>query len=202
MKITNLNNKLQKELKFYSAELIKWNKIHNLIGKTTEVDIISRHVEDSLQILKYIPATTNIVYDFGSGAGLPAAILAIFFNLEKKNIKIEAFESNNKKTSFLNYIKASLKLNNFVVNSFRIEDCKPNIKADIITARAFSSLENIFKFAEYYTHQNTKFILHKGVNVYSEIKAAEKYYKFDYNLHESSISNGSILEVSQLQKLQ
>lgn len=194
MKITGLNNKCQQQVSRYIEELLKWNKTHNLIGKTTESEIISRHIEDSLQIIKLIPDGAKLIYDFGSGAGLPAVVLAIYFNSEGSDIKVEAFESNNKKASFLNYIKTNLKLSNFVVNAFRIEDCKPNIKADIITARAFSSLENIFNVSTHYIHKNTKFILHKGININSEIKEARKSYKFDFKLHSSDLGGGFIFE--------
>ncbi|HCR85765.1 MAG TPA: 16S rRNA (guanine(527)-N(7))-methyltransferase RsmG [Alphaproteobacteria bacterium] len=178
----------------YVSELLKWNKTHNLIGKTTEETVLNRHIEDSLQIKNFFKKEDKIIYDFGSGAGLPAIPLAVAFLSEDLEKKFHLFESNTKKASFLQNIIAKLKLENALVRNERIEVSKGEIKPDIITARAFSSLVEIFDIAKPLMQPETKFILHKGLSAVNEVAEAKKKYNFEYKLHQSKCGDGFILE--------
>lgn len=178
----------------YVSELLKWNKTHNLIGKTTEENVIKRHIEDSLQIKNLFKKDYKIICDFGSGAGLPAIPLAIeFLETEPERI-FHVFESNTKKASFLSHIAATLKLKNLIVHNNRIEQTKDNIIADVITARAFASLIDIFDISKSFIKPETRFILHKGISISNEIAEAKKKYNFDYKLNQSKSGEGFILE--------
>lgn len=176
----------------YVEELLKWNQTHNLISKNTEKDILKRHIEDSLQIKKFIKPEDKIIFDFGSGAGLPAIVMAITFLNEDKNFYL--FESNTKKAGFLAHIAANLKLKNVTICNERIETSKLEVKADVITARAFAALVDIFKTSRKLIKPETKYILHKGLSVTNEIAEAKKRYNFEYNLHQSTSGDGFILE--------
>ena len=69
------------KLKMLEIELLKANKNHNFIAKTTEASIWSRHILDSAQLVKYINFNQGSLSDLGSGAGFPGLVLAIYLYL-------------------------------------------------------------------------------------------------------------------------
>jgi 16S rRNA (guanine527-N7)-methyltransferase len=78
MMVDNLNvsREVKQALLNYQNLLLKWNKAINLISRNSEKDIWERHVLDSLQLLKYIDFSDNIL-DIGSGGGFPGIVLSI-----------------------------------------------------------------------------------------------------------------------------
>ena len=90
---------LTKELKFSESDmshletfknmLLEYNVKYNLISKNTEKLIWARHILDSAQLIRYIDFTAkgNLV-DFGSGAGFPGIILAIFNKNPEFHVKL------------------------------------------------------------------------------------------------------------------
>ena len=73
------------DIKIYLSELLKANKKHNFISKSTENMIWYRHVLDSAQLVKFIDFSKGSLSDLGSGAGFPGLILALF-NKNKASI--------------------------------------------------------------------------------------------------------------------
>jgi 16S rRNA (guanine527-N7)-methyltransferase len=185
-------------ISFFSNELLKWNKVHNLIGKNTENEIVNRHIQDSLQLKKFITEDIINITDFGSGAGLPAMILAISYHFSDTKKSLNLYEANSKKSAFLNHIVANLELKNCTINQERIEEVLNPLKADLITARAFASLNEIFKISKKFLHQKTKFVLHKGINISDEILKAQENFSFEYKLNPSDSGDGFIITVENL----
>ena len=64
------------DIKIFINELLKANKKHNFISKSTENVIWHRHVLDSAQLVKFIDFSKGSLSDLGSGAGFPGLILA------------------------------------------------------------------------------------------------------------------------------
>ena len=56
------------DLKIFKNELLKANKKHNFISKSTENFIWHRHILDSAQLVKFIDFTKGSLSDLGSGA--------------------------------------------------------------------------------------------------------------------------------------
>src|SRR5690554_679732 len=63
------------QLLSYLQLLIKWNQAYNLTAVRDPIEMIYRHLFDSLSILPYL--TEGELTDIGSGAGLPGIPLAI-----------------------------------------------------------------------------------------------------------------------------
>ena len=82
----------------YENLLREWSEKINLVAPSTLDDIKTRHIEDSLQLIDYIPKNVNII-DLGSGAGFPGVVLAIM------GWNVTCIESITKKTNFLNTLK-------------------------------------------------------------------------------------------------
>ena len=103
----HFSSKSLEKLRLYVDLLLRYNKKLNLISKTTEKAVWSRHVLDSAQIIKYIPNDAKNIVDFGSGAGLPGLILSIFD--EKNKFHVKLYEKSPLKRKFLTSVKGELK---------------------------------------------------------------------------------------------
>ena len=80
----------------YLDLLNKWNQVHNLTAVRDAEEQVSRHVLDCLAVLPYIEDAATLA-DIGSGAGLPALMLAIM----RPQLVVTALESNGKKAAFI-----------------------------------------------------------------------------------------------------
>lgn len=124
----------------YVALLFKWNKVYNLTAVRSPLQMIDRHILDSLAIVRYV--TGPRILDIGTGAGLPGIPLAICHPA----LSCTMLDSNGKKTRFVQQTLAELKLQNASVVQSRVEDCQMPPFDQIIT-RAFSSPVDILERA-------------------------------------------------------
>ena len=177
----------------YIDLLLSWNIKTNLVSVKDKQELIDRHILDSLQLINYIDKD-QVIFDIGSGAGFPGLMLAY---AGAKHVNL--VEKNGKKASFL--ITAAVLTDNKVqVHNLSVEKINSNI-CDVITARGFASLDNIFESTKHMAQEKTKYFLQKGKNIDEEIKNALVKWSFQYILHNSETSaEGCILEVSQLER--
>ena len=82
------HDKAIKKLIIFHDYLLKWNSRYNLISKSTEDQIWSRHILDSAQLVKFIGIKRASISDFGSGAGFPGLILAIYYENHGFHVKL------------------------------------------------------------------------------------------------------------------
>ena len=87
------------KLKILETELLKANRKHNFIAKSTENYIWSRHILDSAQLVKYINFKEGSLSDLGSGAGFPGLVLAIYN--QNFNFHVKLYEKSPIKRDFL-----------------------------------------------------------------------------------------------------
>jgi len=177
-----------KRLLEYNNLLLKWNKAMNLISFKTVNDILYRHILDSLQLLKFISDKNISLVDVGSGAGFPAIVLSICGISE-----VTLIESDSRKAAFL--LQASdLSSGVIRIENNRVENL--SLECDILTARAFSSLDSIFDYTKKIKVRD-KYLLHKGKTYKSELQDARKRWLFDVKIHDSITSRGGkILEIT------
>ena len=125
------------DIKIFINELLKANKRHNFISKSTEKVIWHRHILDSAQLVKFIDFSKGSLSDLGSGAGFPGLVLALFN--KNKDFHVKLYEKSPVKRAFLKDIsnKLSIKVEIFgnVYEDF--------IDSDYIVSRAFKKLEEI-----------------------------------------------------------
>ena len=158
----------------YMFLLQEWNKTHNLTAVDDIEEMLSIHIFDSASIRPYVKGASLL--DVGSGAGLPGMVLAIL----SPALQVTSVEARNKKAQFQMFAANKLKLKNFTVENIRIEDYKPKEKFGIVTARAFSSLENFIEGSKQAIAPNGRWLAMKGVVPKDELKIIKKRnLKFD-----------------------
>jgi len=148
----------------YVHLLAKWNKAFNLTSVREPKEMISRHILDSLAIFPYLEGESLL--DVGTGAGLPGIPVAII----KPEMAITLLDSNSKKTRFLQQAKAELTLENVTVVHSRVEQADLP-KFDLVTARAFSTIDDIIDLAGRHCDDAGCLVLMKGVYPEEELQA-------------------------------
>ena len=158
-----------KEMAFID-ELLRWNKKINLTAITDRNEVLEKHLLDSLVLNKFIKEGFRLL-DLGSGGGFPGLALAI----ANPEIRVVSVESVGKKVNFQKHVKRLLGIDNFEPISDRIENLimRGNFKSefDIITARAFASLEVIVEMSEPFLSAHGKIIAMKGPEGDAELAA-------------------------------
>lgn len=182
----------KQDIEKYIKILLDWQKHVNLISKNTISEIEKRHVLDSAQLWKYIPDSSKTLTDVGSGGGFPGIVLGILNKTAGFPLKITLIESDSKKAIFLGEVNRQLKLNLNILTE-RVEKVE-NLKSDIITARAFSELNQIFILCQKIVSRETIWILPKGKEYQKEIKNCQ--FKCQIEQFPNEYSEGVILKIS------
>ena len=132
-------NIAKKYLKY--VDLLKDYNSHINIYSANAYEKLGFHIQDSVNIASILPRETQHVLDFGSGAGLPAVMIAS----EKPDINVVAIESKEKKRKFIELTKSEYQLSNLTIFQGDIDFYLKNNTSyiDFITAKAFSSYENV-----------------------------------------------------------
>lgn len=195
----NVSRETIKTLKNYEALVLEWNERFNLISKSSVDFIWDRHILDSLQLYEFLDDKAKSLYDFGSGAGFPAIVLAIIAKEKNPDLKITLIESIKKKAIFLNEVKNKLELNIEIIND-RIENIdKTNI--DIITSRAMASLDKLLEYSKPFCSKKTQLIFPKGIKWKEELLEAQKKWNFNYEVINSKTDeSGHIFKISNLRR--
>jgi 16S rRNA (guanine527-N7)-methyltransferase len=178
----NYSAKTISDIKIFVDELLKANKKHNFISKSTENAIWHRHILDSAQLVKFIDFSKGSLSDFGSGAGFPGLILALFNN--NKDFHVKLFEKSPVKRAFLKDISKKLSINVEIFGNVY----ENFTETDYIVSRAFKKLNAIIQVSREIAKKSHKLIILKGQNAQEDLKKAFNREKYDYKL-ENSITN-------------
>ena len=180
------------KLDHYVALLTKWQASINLVSPKTIETIWERHILDCAQLLSYLPQAPKRILDLGSGAGLPAVLLAILTNHD-----IEMVESDTRKCAFMQTALRETE-SQAVIHNERLEQLAPR-SADIITARAFAPLTRILDWTKHQHKEGQIFWLLKGRSVNEELTNLSVSQKVITNEYESLVSgDGVILRLERL----
>lgn len=168
----------------YAALLEARNASINLVSRRSGLhDMWERHFADSLSLLPYV---SEPAVDVGSGAGFPALPLAIM------GAPVDAcVEEDKRKAEFLREVAALYNLKIEVLQA-RAEDVRREFP--LIIGRAFAPLGKFLELTSGMRGAGTRYALLKGARVMEEIAAAEKSWRFDYELHGKT--GGYILTLS------
>ncbi len=137
-----LDESVLERLLDYLALLHEANQIHNLTAIRDPIEMVSKHLLDSLSVMPYISAER--IVDVGSGGGVPGIPLLIA-GACKRAVLVDCI---GKKMRVAQEIADKLGLGeSLVAVHTRIEDLPAQYRCDQVIARAFSSLESLAKLA-------------------------------------------------------
>ncbi len=196
----NVSRETLLELELYKKSIISKNKSLNLISKSTEKSINTRHIEDSAQSIDFIDKNDiKICTDLGSGAGLPGIVLGILMKSKKPMFKLIFYEKSYHKSIFLKEMTKKFNLNSEVHRKNIFDE--RNLTTDVIISRAFKPLPIIFHIAKT-NFKNFKYIiLFLGKSGKKILDDALKFWKFDYEEKQSLTNTESmIVKISNLKK--
>ena len=184
------------DLERFAALLRKWNAVQNLVSRETVDELWPRHIDDSLQLMKFVRGTDQRIVDLGSGGGFPAVPMAIASRGTERRFTL--VEPIAKKASFLRTVARELDLA-VTVEAKRAEHLDSRETFDLVTSRALAALPELCPAVGTLLTPNGHALLHKGRNYRQELDAAAAKFHFDVIVHPSeSDTEGVILEITNL----
>jgi 16S rRNA (guanine527-N7)-methyltransferase len=193
---------IESRLDRFVALLLEWQKTTNLISPSTIPELWTRHVADSLQLLKLAPGAKRWV-DFGSGGGFPGIPIACGLT-GREGAMVHLVESNHKKAAFL---REAIRVTGAParVHARRVEDFVDGFAepVEIVTARALAPLENLLAKAYPLLKSGGQALFLKGQDVEGELTEASRYWIIDAELIPSVTDrSGRIVRVRSLHPAQ
>lgn len=125
------------DLMRYLQELVTWNRTYNLTAVRDPIQMVVKHLLDSLSVLPYLGA--GRVIDVGSGAGLPGIPLA----MTAPRNEYVLLDSNGKKAAFMRHAARTLGLKHVQVIQSRAEDYQPSPAFDTVISRACAAVNDL-----------------------------------------------------------
>jgi 16S rRNA (guanine527-N7)-methyltransferase len=147
----------------YIEQLHKWNLVHNLTAIHDPLEMVKRHVLDSLVLLPFLPAaaSNDHLLDVGTGAGLPGIPLA----LSRPHWTFVLLDSNQKKINFVQHVILSLQLTNVVAVCARVETYQSETLFDLVVTRAFASLPEFVRLTRHLCKPEGRLVAMKGASL-------------------------------------
>ena len=188
------------ELESYTNSIITKNRSINLISRSTEKSIKTRHIIDSAQTVDFVNENDiKVCTDLGSGAGLPGIVLGILMKVKNPLFKVVFYEKSYHKSIFLKEMTKKFNLNS-EIHRKNIFDEK-NLNTDVIISRAFKPLPIIFQIAKTNFKSFKYIVLFLGRTGKKILDDTLETWEFDYEEKKSLTSNESmIVKISNLRK--
>jgi 16S rRNA (guanine527-N7)-methyltransferase len=198
--IFRVSRETEERLSTYVALLRKWQPAENLVSAKTLPEIWRRHVADSAQLVRLLPASKHWL-DMGTGAGFPGLVIALCL-LQTGLGHVHLVEANRRKCAFL---RTAVRETGApaTVHEGRVAEVLTNWSQPIdrVTARAVAPLTGLFALAEPLMGRGVPAAFMKGQDFQSEINAASTSWRFDLVKHDSLVGeDGVILDIANLKR--
>jgi 16S rRNA (guanine527-N7)-methyltransferase len=168
------------KLDLYRQMVIAESAHQNLIARSTFDVFWLRHIVDSAQLVPLAAeAGEGLWLDLGSGAGMPAIIVALLCDRE-----VHMVEERRGRIGFLNRVIEALGIDNAQVHGCKVETlhCPP---AAVISARAFAPLPKLLKLAHSFSTQKTLWLLPKGRSARDELENVKQDWQGAFHVKQS-----------------
>lgn len=196
----SVSRETQDRLETFAALLLRWNARINLVGRSTEADLWTRHITDSAQLWRLHAPIAGLWTDLGSGAGFPGLVIAALAAESAPDLRVILVESDARKCAFLIEAARAMGLSP-IIRTDRIETMPP-LQADILSARALAPLETLLEFAAKHRRSDGIALFPKGETVHKEIEAAAQKWRFEHRIHASVTDpRAAIVEVGALSRV-
>lgn len=167
-------------LEAFESLLRSENERQNLVSRASLDSLWQRHILDSSQLVRFAQPAAHRWLDLGTGAGFPGLMVPLFHPST-----VTLVESRRLRADFLRNAASALGVAGRVeILCARLETV-PDLKFDVITARAFAPLPKLLDLAERFSTPETIWILPKGRNAKSELEAARSSWQGDFRLEPS-----------------
>lgn len=133
-----------------------WNRAYNLTAVRVPVDMVERHLLDSLAIASQVRGPR--VLDVGTGAGLPGIPLVLLH----PDWELTLLDSGIKKVRFLRQVVLELGLENVHPVHSRVENYHPDQGFDTVISRAFSATADFVALAGHLCAPGGQMLAMKG----------------------------------------
>ncbi|MCS4536817.1 MULTISPECIES: 16S rRNA (guanine(527)-N(7))-methyltransferase RsmG [unclassified Mycoplasma] len=169
-----MNEKTQK----YINIIHEFNQHKNITGFKSIDELKNQGVLDSIKVMDVaheigFDYTNKHVADIGAGAGFPS----LPHLLENNNYYLTIIEGMQSRCEFLESVKNQLNVENFTIINARAENTKEYARQfDLVTARAVSSVKNMYMLTHHLLKDNGYLYLPKGKKFSDELN--EFFNKF------------------------
>ncbi|ELD1800345.1 16S rRNA (guanine(527)-N(7))-methyltransferase RsmG [Vibrio fluvialis] len=154
----------REQLVGYVELLNKWNKAYNLTSVRDPMEMIVKHILDSIVVSPLLVGERFI--DVGTGPGLPGIPLAIM-NPEKSFVLLDSL---GKRIRFIKQVLHELKIANVTPVQSRVEDYDGEEGFDGVLSRAFASITDMVEWCHHLPRAHTGvFLALKGLLPQEEI---------------------------------
>ena len=200
-KMFDVSRETMERLQAYSELLIKWNPKINLVARSTIPDVWHRHIADSAQLWTLAPKHATTWLDIGSGAGFPGLVIGAIAAEKAPDLRITLVESDRRKSVFLKTAAREMGITVEVITK-RIELLESQ-HADILSARALSSLSQLLDFAEKHRNADGVCLFPKGARANSELTEASSCWHMAYETFPSMTDpDAVILRIGEFARVQ
>ena len=189
----NVSRETFLDFELFISMILEKNKEINLISKETATNSIirERHIIDSAQAIDFIDLNLNTTSDLGSGGGMPGIITAIMLKNIKKDMKVNLYEKNRHKSSFLREVSEKLKLQTEIFQE-NIFDLK-KLETGTIMSRAFKPMPVVLDlvYTNFISYKNLIFFM--GKNGKKILEKSLKNWDLEYSQKKSLTNDDSFL---------
>lgn len=153
--------------------LHKWNRAYNLTSVRDPIEMLSRHIIDSLVVSPYLHGQR--IADVGTGPGLPGLPLAII-HPDKEFVLIDSL---GKRITFIRQVVHQLGLTNVTAVQSRVENFQPDQGFSSVISRAFASLADMLAWCHHLPSADGHFLALKGQLAADEIATVPAAYTIE-----------------------
>lgn len=165
------------------------NDQQNLIAPSTIATIWARHALDSVQLIPLADRADGQWVDIGTGGGFPGMVVALAWPGHMALV-----EPRKRRADFLRECAERLGIADRVtVHASKIEAV--DVKADVISARAVATVENLLRAAAHCGKQETRWLLPRGRLDEREIKTLKRQWRFVFHVEHSITSADSSIVI-------
>ena len=160
----DVSDKQRDQLVGYVELLNKWNKAYNLTSVRDPMDMLTKHILDSVIVSTHLQGKRFI--DVGTGPGLPGIPLSIM----NPDCEFFLLDSLGKRIRFIKQVTHELGIQNVTPVQSRVEEFQPEEKFDGVLSRAFASMTDMVEWCHHLPkEQSGVFLALKGQHPRDEI---------------------------------